>query len=61
MGPDLRNPLVALLPRLRGFGPALTGSASDADDLMQLACERVLLRSEQLREHARLDGIMHNL
>lgn len=65
MGPDLRNALVALLPRLRRFGLALTGSASDADDLMQLACERVLLRSEQLREHARLDawlyGIMRNL
>ena len=65
MGPDLRHALVALLPRLRRFGLALTGSASDADDLVQLSCERVLLRSEQLREHARLDawlyGIMRNL
>ncbi len=65
MGPDLRNALVILLPRLRRFGLALSGSASDADDLVQLTCERVILRSEQLREHGRLDawlyGIMRNL
>ena len=62
---DLRNALTALLPRLRRFGLALTGSATDADDLVQNTCERVLLRSDQLREHARLDawlyGIMRNL
>ena len=54
-----------LLPRLRRFGLALTGSAADADDLVQNACERVLRRGEQLRDHARLDawiyGIMHHL
>jgi len=65
MDPDLRNALVALLPRMRRFGLALTGSATDTDDLVQLTCERVLQRSEQLREHARLDawlyGIMRNL
>ncbi len=65
MSPDLRNTLVTLLPRMRRFGLALTGSAADADDLVQLTCERVILRSAQLREHARLDawlyGIMRNL
>ena len=65
MTDDLRNALTALLPRLRRFGLALTGSATDADDLVQNTCERVLMRSEQLREHARLDawlyGIMRNL
>ena len=65
VGTDLRNALTALLPRLRRFGLALTGSATDADDLVQNTCERVLLRSEQLREHNRLDawlyGIMRNL
>ena len=62
---DLRANLAALLPRLRRFGLALTGSATDADDLVQNACERVLLRGEQLREQSRLDawiyGIMRNL
>ena len=65
MTDDLRKALTDLLPRLRRFGLALTGSATDADDLVQNTCERVLLRSEQLREHARLDawlyGIMRNL
>lgn len=62
---DLRASLAALLPRLRRFGLALTGSATDADDLVQNACERVLRRGEQLREQSRLDawiyGIMRNL
>jgi RNA polymerase sigma-70 factor, ECF subfamily len=61
---DLRANLAALLPRLRRFGLALTGSATDADDLVQTACERVLRRSDQLREQSRLDawiyGIMRN-
>lgn len=65
MGNDLRQALTALLPRLRRFGLTLTGSGSDADDLVQNLCERVLLRSDQLREHARLDawlyGIMRNI
>ena len=65
MGNDLRQALTALLPRLRRFGLALTGSGTDADDLVQNVCERVLLRSDQLREHTRLDawlyGIMRNL
>ena len=62
---DLRANLAALLPRLRRFGLALTGSVTDADDLVQNACERVLRRGEQLREQSRLDawiyGIMRNL
>ena len=65
MGKDLRQALTALLPRLRRFGLALTGSRSDADDLVQNTCERVLLRSDQLREQTRLDawlyGIMRNI
>jgi RNA polymerase sigma-70 factor (ECF subfamily) len=44
---------------------ALTGSAADTDDLVQSTCERVLLRSDQLRELNRLDawlyGIMRNI
>jgi RNA polymerase sigma-70 factor (ECF subfamily) len=61
---DLRGVLTSLLPRLRRFGLTLTGSPSDADDLVQTVCERVLRRSDQLRDHARLDawifGIMRN-
>ena len=62
---DLRGNLAALLPRLRRFGLALTGTVSEADDLVQGACERALTHSGQLRDQARLDawvyGIMRNL
>jgi len=62
---DLRQALTAVLPRLRRFGLMLTGSASDADDLVQNTCERALKYAEQLREITRLDawlyGIMRNL
>ncbi len=62
---ELRSALTALLPRLRRFGLAITGSRNDADDLVQAACERVLLRGDQLRDQTRMDawiyGIMRNL
>jgi RNA polymerase sigma-70 factor (ECF subfamily) len=57
--------VAGLVPRLRRFGLALTGSRADADDLVQTACERALRRGGQLRDQARLDawiyGIMRNL
>lgn len=41
--PDrLRHEIVGCLPRLRRFARSLTGSASDADDLMQATVERAL-------------------
>ena len=62
---QFRAALTTLLPRLRRFGLSLTGSSVDADELVQMACERVLLRSEQLREQTRMDawlyGTMRNL
>ncbi len=65
MADDPRSALAALLPRLRRFGLALTGSKVDADDLVQATCERVLSRLGQLRDQARLDawvyGIMRNM
>lgn len=65
MDEGLRLGLVALLPRLRRFGLALTGSPTDADELVQGACERALRRAGQLRDATRLDawvyGIMRHL
>lgn len=62
---ELHRLVAGLMPRLRRFGLALTGSRADADDLVQTACERALQRSAQLRDHTRLDawiyGIMRNL
>jgi RNA polymerase sigma-70 factor (ECF subfamily) len=53
--------LVELLPRLRRFARALAGNMSDADDLVQIAIERALSKSEQLREAAPLAGWMFGI
>jgi RNA polymerase sigma-70 factor, ECF subfamily len=41
---DIRNRMVAALPRLRRFAYALTGSTEQGDDLVQDACLRALSR-----------------
>lgn len=64
MGEDMRTALIGLLPRMRRFAIALTGTASDADELVQDACERAMRRADQLRDGSRMDawlyGIMRN-
>jgi RNA polymerase sigma-70 factor, ECF subfamily len=58
---ELRLALAELLPRLRRFGRAMTGSVSEGDDLAQAACERALQRFAQLRVEARLDSWMYTM
>ena len=53
---ELRRELGPLLPRLRRFGRALTRHREDADDLVQLAVERALLRADQWQAGTRLDS-----
>jgi RNA polymerase sigma-70 factor (ECF subfamily) len=53
--------LIELLPRLRRFARALAGNMSDADDLVQIAIERALSRSDQLRAGAPLAGWMFGI
>jgi RNA polymerase sigma-70 factor (ECF subfamily) len=53
--------LVALLPRLRRFARGLCGSAADADDIVQAACERALARSDQWQPGTRLDSWMFRI
>src|SRR5580658_3131222 len=48
--------IIELLPRLRRFARALAGNPNDADDLVQIAIERALAKSEQLRAGAPLAG-----
>jgi len=61
---DLGEQIVALLPRLRRFARALARNVHDADDLVQIAIERALARSDQLRPGAQLSswmcGILRN-
>ena len=53
--------LIELLPRLRRFARALAHDAADADDLVQTAVERALLRRDQWRPGSRLDSWMFTL
>ena len=48
----LRQTLPAVLPRLRRFARTLTHHVHDADDLVQIAIERALLRAAQWRPPA---------
>jgi RNA polymerase sigma-70 factor (ECF subfamily) len=52
---QLSADIAALLPRLRRFARALTGQAADADDVVQIALERALMRAEQFAPGTRLD------
>jgi RNA polymerase sigma-70 factor (ECF subfamily) len=53
--------LIAVLPRLRRFAAGLTRSASEADDLVQAACERALTREHQFQEGTRFDSWMFRI
>lgn len=56
-----REQLSALLPRLRRFARALARNPHDADDLVQIALERALTRSEQWREGTRVESWMFGI
>jgi len=53
--------LVASLPRLRRFARGLAGNATQADDLVQAACERALTRQHQFQEGTRFDSWMFRI
>ncbi|HVC51963.1 MAG TPA: sigma-70 family RNA polymerase sigma factor [Stellaceae bacterium] len=53
--------LVAVLPRLRRFARGLARAASEADDLVQAACERALSRKHQFQEGTRFDSWMFRI
>lgn len=61
MSGSFGDQLVAVLPRLRRFARGLTGSAADADDLVQAACERALVRAHQFQEGTRFDSWMFRI
>jgi RNA polymerase sigma-70 factor, ECF subfamily len=58
---DVRQEMVALLPRLRRFALAQTGSREAADELVQAACERALSRLDQFTPGTRLDSWMFRI
>jgi RNA polymerase sigma-70 factor (ECF subfamily) len=58
---DLGEQIVALLPRLRRFARTLAGSVQDADDVVHVAIERALSRSDQLRPGSSLSAWMFGI
>lgn len=58
---SISDQLIAVLPRLRRFARGLTGSAVEADDLVQAACERALTRAHQFQEGTRFDSWMFRI
>jgi RNA polymerase sigma factor (sigma-70 family) len=52
----LKQEVVALIPRLRRFARSLTRHVHDADDLVQLALERALVKLDAWQRGSRLDS-----
>lgn len=52
----LHADIAALLPRLRRFARSITFNRDDGDDLVQVAVERALARSDQYQAGTRLDS-----
>src|ERR1700758_4371045 len=61
MSASISDQLIAVLPRLRRFARGLAGTAAEADDLVQAACERALARSHQFQEGTRFDSWMFRI
>lgn len=58
---DLNRQLIELLPRLRRFACGLAGSSDRGDELVQLACERLLKHYERLRPDSHLDSWLYQV
>lgn len=58
---EFREGLVAILPQLRRFARTLTRNPTDADDLVQTACERAMTRSTQWQQGTRLDSWIYTM
>ncbi len=56
-----RAELRSLIPRLRRFGHALTGSTDDGDDLLQDALEKALSREGQFQTGTRMDSWIYKI
>ena len=53
---DIRTELIQLLPRLRRFARSLTGTADQADDLVQTGLEKALRNLDCYTPGTRLDA-----
>jgi RNA polymerase sigma-70 factor (ECF subfamily) len=58
---QIRRQIIELLPRLRRFARTIARNVHDADDLVQIAIERALMRYEQWRPDSRFDSWMFGI
>lgn len=58
---EMQVQLAGLLPRLRRFGRTLARTREDADDLVQVAIEKALMRADQWEPGTRLDSWMFRI
>lgn len=58
---QVREQVVSALPRLRRFARTLARNVADADDLVQIAVERALLKFEQWRPDSRFESWMFGI
>ena len=61
MSDEFKTELLALLPRLRRYALARTGSVHSADDLLQATCERAWKCRDQLMPGTRMDSWMFKI
>ena len=57
----VRDGIEGMLPRLRRFARGLTGNASDADDVVQAACEKALGSAHRWASGTRLDSWLYRI
>lgn len=58
---QIRELIVIALPRLRRFARTIARTPSDADDLVQIAIERALLKFDQWRPESRIESWMFGI
>lgn len=58
---DLREQLIELIPQMRRFACGLSGSRDRGDELVQAACERLLMHQSRLRSDTRLDSWLYRV
>ena len=61
MQEDIKREMVGLVPRLRRFAYAISGSRDEGEDLVQSACLRALDRLDQFQPGTRLDSWMFRI
>ena len=58
---QIKQEMIALLPRLRRFAYGLTGSQHEGDDLVQDTCERAIRNLDKWQAGTRLDSWMFQI